>query len=137
MENLNIKDILDIEQKIANMIEDIKNQIFTEINNNQIDGVNVLKKNPTIFTIKLSTIKENNMILSPEYYSPESQSKFIQSQLSSCKTISSLYRKINEIITNKYVVIKSTKQPLNPKTIQVLEKWIADNNANTDEFFNT
>ena len=124
MKDYKIQDIIFMENNINIIIKNIVDLIKNNISNKPVEGVTTIKKNPSIFTIKLSTIHKNNSILSPDYYSAEKQSEYVYHDLKNCKTITSLVKKIRQLIELKCVVISNNKYFLNSQTITILENWL-------------
>ena len=101
----------------------LQDEIFASIMA-QIDEIEPMKDvtpiGPRIATVKLSTIKDNNFILSPEYYLCDVQREEIKKHLSKCgKDIDKITERIKEMIdtgkikgntSDKTVVLNKSSQ---------------------------
>lgn len=93
-----------------------------------LEGVTSLSNN--CFTVKASTIsRSKGHILSPCYYSPKVQVREVMTYLfkkSEETTLTTVIKKINELVDKGYVVNKGNKTLLNDNMIQVLKGVITD-----------
>lgn len=120
---MNIQDILYQEQRIAVYMEEFVDALVKKIETTPVNGVQPVSKSPNCFVVRLSTIRRNNLVLSPEYYCPVSQAHYIRLALDYCKTATSLLEKINQIAADGYVKINNNRYLLNKNTIQILQDW--------------
>ena len=119
---MNITEILNQEQKIAAYMEEFVDALVKKIETTPVDGVQPVSKSPNCFVIRLSTIQSNNLVLSPEYYSPVSQAHYVRQAFDCCKTVTSLLEKINQIAADGYVKINGNRYPINKHTISILKE---------------
>lgn len=117
--------LVETEKRFYAEVVAAKRELLQTIAETPIPGVKILGNN--CFEISLSTVKSNRFIMSPEYYSPTSQANLIQSAINPDDTATKLFRKINKIITDEYVVVSKTKHTLNPQTLRILQEF-TDNN---------
>lgn len=115
-----LKNVLEMEKQIKEMVQHIKNEIVGETENTPIDGVKPLSKNMAV--VSFSNLKNN--IWTPEYYIPSAQAKYIEQALEHITTASAFVSKMEEIILNKKVKIGSNTYPINDTTIGVLKKYL-------------
>ena len=114
--------LLETEKQFYAKVVAAKKELIQEIAETPIPGVKVLGNN--CFQVKLSTIRDNRLIMSPEYYSPTSQADLIRSAINPDDTATKLFEKINKIISEGYIVVSRTKHTLNPQTIQILKRFV-------------
>lgn len=117
-----IQDLKAAELTIKNMIDLIKNDIRTNISEHPDSDIKMISKSPAICIVSLKHVKQHNN-MSAEYYMPEVQAKMVHEHLSNAKTLTDLSDKINNLITNGYVIKDKTKYALHPNTINVLINW--------------
>lgn len=123
MNNNNLSDIIKLENTINKMLEEIKQNIFKEVNNAKFDNVNSISKN--ISVIKLSNLINN--VWNPECYIASAQAEIIAKKFENITTTKQMINTINDIIKNKYIVINNNKYPLNPVIINILLKYKREN----------
>lgn len=117
-----IQDLKAAELTIKNMINLIKNDIRTNIYEHPDPDVKTISESPAICIVSLKHVKQHNN-LSAEYYMPKAQAEMVYGYLSNAKTLTDLSDKINNLITNGYVIKDKTKYALHPNTISVLINW--------------
>lgn len=121
--NKNMNEILEIEKQIEEMICSISAQACAEIENSPMPGVKKLGGNAV--AVKLSEVMKNhNLILTPEYYIPESQARVVATALSGVKRASELQKKVMEMLRTKSVKIGGNTHVLNPQTLAVLANYV-------------
>lgn len=118
-----ISKIQELENSIQKIIAKIKSEIRSEISDSAMEGITHISKSPRTCVVKLSTLRANNMTMSPEYYIPESQADLVEQKLSSAKTVTEMLKAINDMMSSGYVKIGQNRHKLNPKTIDVLRKY--------------
>ena len=116
----NLKDIIEQEKIVADMIEQLKKDIVETVGNTSIPGVERI--NPIVAIVKFSQIQ--NSVWSAEYYIAEAQAKYIGQALKGITTASAFTKKLTEIIEKKRVCINGNNHAINDTTISVLEKYI-------------
>lgn len=116
----NLKEILEQENHIAEMIASVKDSIRMDLTGSKLPHVNSV--GPMIVTIKLSQLERG--ILAPEYYIPEAQAKYVDDALKSVSTASSFVKKVSEMIERKGVLIGCNFYPLNSNTVRILKKYL-------------
>lgn len=120
--NNEIQKLVEVERYIADMIKRITSEIRNEIETNPMDGVTPLGNR--CYSVKLSTVSNNGLIMSPEYYSATKQAEYVEEYLGNCKTATDLISRIDKMIAEK--TIKRTGNDivrLNDKTIGILKKY--------------
>lgn len=131
---MTITELMDIEQTISKMVENIKNDIISELK---------VAKNPDYQPInsfcgivKFSTLSKSQN-WSPDYYMPEQQAKIVEQQLIHCKTVTTLRSKIQTLIEKgetrvcPWISSSSTyRVQLNPITIKILKKYYQEEQNN-------
>lgn len=120
--NKNMNEILKIEKQIEEMICSISAQACAEIENSPMPGVKKLGGNAV--AVKLSEVRKHNLILTPEYYIPESQARVVATALSGVKRASELQKKVTEMLRTKSVKIGGNTHVLNPQTLAVLANYV-------------
>ena len=117
-----IQRLIEIEGYIAHTIKRITDDISKEIVTKPMDGITPL--GGSCFSVKLSTVQKNGLILSPEYYSPAKQSEYVGDYLSGTKTVTEFIAKLERMIADRK--IKRTGNDivrLNDQTVAILEKY--------------
>lgn len=76
-----------------------------------------------IVIVKFSALERS--IWSPEYYIPKSQADFVEQYIGNIETAHAFAKKMEEMIENRRVVLKSKSYPLNDTTVGILIKYYA------------
>ena len=137
---MDIEKIIEQEKTVAAYINEFVDTLVKTIETTPIEGVTVQSVSVNTFSVKLSTIRDNGLVMSAEYYSPVSQARLIRKALESCKTATDLYNKLQRLITEKAVILTNggnisdtryslnicriqtkNRHPLNKQTIKILE----------------
>lgn len=109
--------------------------LTVRIENAVLDGVEQKKGNLNAGTVKLSTMMASDShIMSAEYYLPKSQGDLVRKTLSPAAErgdVITFRKKLNEMVESKRVELTSggmkNTYPLNPKTVECLEEFLAAN----------
>lgn len=121
---MNLAEIINREKETALHVENLITDIVCDIATQPSPGVKPLCGN--CFTVSLSTVRQNGLIMSADYYSPKAQAKAVDFNLSGAKTATDLVIKLNRAITDKAITINKTKYLLNPTTIGILKKYLEE-----------
>lgn len=101
-----------------------KEQLISDINaiDFSISGVTPISDSPKIFTVKLSTIANNNHILSPEYYNVNAQKQRILAIIDNKNTdIFKAIDQLKDVVANKKF---RDNTPIHPEVIIALDKYL-------------
>lgn len=116
---MKFKELKELQERLYKQLEDIKNETVSAVADAKpLDGV---KSYGSFSTVRLSTIANNNMILTPEYYMSETGAELIKKKLENIKTIDQFEKTINEIVKKKCVTIGNHHYPINNNIIKCLE----------------
>lgn len=113
-----------LEQKIAEKIEEIKSAIEKTIEDNPLEGVTSISKHPRACIVSLSTAKKHKDTLAAEYYIPASQANLVARKLTNAKTATAFTEAIEEMVKTGIVKIGQNSHRLNDKTIEILQGYI-------------
>lgn len=119
---MTISELLDQEKRISAYIEEFIESLVNKIESTPVDGVKPISKSPNCYVVKLSTIKNNNLMISPEYYSPVSQARYVRHALEYCKTATAMMEKIDQIAYDRFVRINGVRYFLNDHTVNILKE---------------
>ena len=119
-----LRKIVKKEAETAFIIARIEYNIEEALKETKLDGVSSLGNGCQ--SVSLSTIANNELILSPEYYSPETQAKLVGEYLSSAETGTALMSRIQDLTQKGYIKKGNNHERLNPKTISVLKRFIKE-----------
>lgn len=114
----NLKNVLEMEEKIKFTIQQIKKEIINETNTTSIPNVKKINKNTAV--INLSDLTN----WSPNYYLANEQAKYIEKSFKNINTVTEFISKINEIIENKKIKIGNEICYINETTIDILKKYL-------------
>ena len=108
---------------LKSAMDTAKQQLIADINNIDfsIPGVDPISDSPRIFTVKLSTIADNNHILSPEYYDAESQKQHVFNIINKNDNVLETIEKLKSVVNNKKF---ADKTPLHPNMINALSAYL-------------
>lgn len=113
--------IIEMEKKVQAAIESIKSELNSKVSNVKVKGIKKISNSPNCFTVSLSKLR--NGVLAPEYYSQNSQAKYIEKAFNGVNTVSGFIAKVNQIIEDKYVIVGGNRHTINEETIKVLKKY--------------
>ena len=116
----NLQDIIEQEKAVAEMIQQLKQDIVETVGDTSIPGVKRIS--PIVAIVKFSQIQ--NSVWNAEYYIAEAQAKYIEQALANTTTASTFIKKLSEIIEKKQVRINGNIYAINDTTISVLKKYI-------------
>ena len=120
--------ILEIERKLAEAKNGMVEEIASDVGNQTMDGVNRIGKNA--FTVSFSAIDASDgFILSPDYYSSDSQAQLVQNRLKNAAKnggMENILKSIAEMVEKKSVVVNKESHRLNPCTVSVLDGVLAE-----------
>lgn len=121
--NQKISEALAHEEALGKLVERIRLQLFEDICNEQtLPGVKVIDASFPCSTVPLSTVKEHGTILAPYYYTPKTQARLVNEQLTGAKTVSELMSRCREMVETEKVKTGGNTYLLNPETVKVLKK---------------
>ena len=119
--------ILEIERKLTEAKNGMVEGIADDIGRQTMDGVIALGK---AFTVSFSAINASDgFILSPDYYSSESQAMLVKSWLKNAAKnggMENILKAIVEMVEKKSVVVNKESYRLNPSTVSVLARVLAE-----------
>lgn len=118
---MTLQQVIEIENSTSKMIDELKKNIVTEIEETPIEGVQ--KINSIISIVSFSTLSKGT-ILTPEYYISSAQARCVGDSLKSVSMAASFVKKLQEMVDKRNVKIKGTTYPLNEQTIDILRKYI-------------
>lgn len=116
---MNLNRILEVENSVATMVRDLKEQITKEIAETPLKDVKPIAEN--IVIVRLSCLQHN--VWSPEYYIPSVQADYVRKALDSVTTAHSFVKKMEEMIEKRGVKIGVNFHRFNDKTVSILEKY--------------
>lgn len=117
---------LEMEKDVESIVKKVKNQIYEDLNNAEpLEGVKRMNSSVSCASVSFSALTKKNLILSPEYYLPDSQANAVKRKLDLCRTASDLLRALSEMVSlEKCEVGKNFSARLNPNTISVLKQYL-------------
>lgn len=116
---INLNRILEVENSVATMVRDLKEQITKEIAETPLKDVKPIAEN--IVIVRLSCLQRN--VWSPEYYIPSAQADYVRKALDGVSTAHSFVKKMEEMIEKRGVKIGVNFHRFNDKTVSILEKY--------------
>lgn len=123
-----ISEALRIEKQIACILTEIKQSVVQDIRASEPQGVNRITDNTCTvsFTSLARDAKRRSVILSPEYYIPASQAKYVEKALSGVHTATDLAKRLASLIKDNKVTINGDACLLNETTISILKKYLTN-----------
>ena len=122
-----LKDTICLEITNAAPLEGVivlKDTICLEITNAApLEGVKPIKSSITAVSVKLSTIKHNDLILNPNYYIQKSQAEMVCKELSKAETAKECMKRIQQMCQDKCIKERNMTFHLNPTTLSILKKY--------------
>ena len=116
--------IIHEEQDIQRKLLVLKDTICLEITNAApLEGVKPIKSSITAVSVKLSTIKHNDLILNPNYYIQKSQAEMVCKELSKAETAKECMKRIQQMCQDKCIKERNMTFHLNPTTLSILKKY--------------
>ena len=117
-------EIIHEEQDIQRKLLVLKDTICLEITNAApLEGVKPIKSSITAVSVKLSTIKHNDLILNPNYYIQKSQAEMVCKELSKAETAKECMKRIQQMCQDKCIKERNMTFHLNPTTLSILKKY--------------
>lgn len=135
---MTLSEILQIEKTVSEMIQQIRQQLVSEVKETQVPDVHKLSENT--FVVKLSALKQHD-VWSPEYYNNVTQADLIVKAFQNVKTTSDFITKMKDIIENRCVKIHSSGYTvtyrLNDTTISIIQKYYEDAEVNWYDYLHS
>lgn len=116
---MDLKEIINAEKSITKMIDDLKEEITTEIETTPLKDVEPIAQN--IVIVKLSHLQ--NSVWAPGYYIPEGQANYVRKSLDRVSTAHSFVKKMKEMIERRGTTINRQFYRFNDNTVSILEKY--------------
>lgn len=116
---MDLKEIINAEKSITKMIDDLKEEITTEIETTPLKEVEPIAQN--IVIVKLSHLQ--NSVWAPGYYIPEGQANYVRKSLDGVSTAHSFVKKMKEMIERRGTTINRQFYRFNDNTVSILEKY--------------
>ena len=116
---MDLKEIINAEKSITKMIDDLKEEITTEIETTPLKDVEPIAQN--IVIVKLSHLQ--NSVWTPEYYIPAVQASYVRKSLDGVSTAHSFVKKMKEMIERRGTTINRQFYRFNDNTVSILEKY--------------
>lgn len=116
---MDLKEIINAEKSITKMIDDLKEEITTEIETTPLKDVEPIAQN--IVIVKLSHLQ--NSVWAPGYYIPEGQANYVRKSLDGVSTAHSFVKKMKEMIERRGTTINRQFYRFNDNTVSILEKY--------------
>ncbi len=114
-----IRDVLNLEAQIAEMVISTKAELMAEISQNALPNVTAVS--PNVAVVKLQSLDQS--ILSPEYYISDSQARCVFAALKPATTASALFSKLEEMTEKCSAKVNGTTHRLNAATISVIKQY--------------
>jgi len=116
---MDLKEIINAEKSIIDMINALKEDIAAEIETTPLNDVKPIA--PNIVVIKISHLQ--NGIWAPEYYIPAAQANYVRKRLNGVSTAHSFVEKLKEMIERRGITINGHLYPFNDNTVSILKKY--------------
>lgn len=116
---MDLKEIINAEKSITKMIDDLKEEITTEIETTPLKDVEPIAQN--IVIVKLSHLQ--NSVWAPGYYIPAGQANYVRKSLDGVSTAHSFVKKMKEMIERRGTTINRQFYRFNDNTVSILEKY--------------
>ena len=116
---MDLREIINAEKSITKMIDDLKEEITTEIETTPLKDVEPIEQN--IVIVKLSHLQ--NSVWTPEYYIPAVQANYVRKSLDGVSTAHSFVKKMKEMIERRGTTINRQFYRFNDNTVSILEKY--------------
>ena len=121
-----LTEVLKVEQSVQKMLTALKAELRKDVANSPLDCVTPIQGGVKACTVKFSDIAKNSFNLSPSYYIPESQAELVERKLAAVISATDFVNNIKTMIETKQVKINGRSEQLNGKTLEVLQKYIAN-----------
>lgn len=116
---MDLKEIINAEKSIIDMINALKEDITTEIETTPLKDVKPIAQN--IVIVKLSHLQ--NSVWSPRYYIPAAQANYVRKSLDGVSTAHSFVKKMKEMIERRGTTINRQFYRFNDTTVSILKKY--------------
>lgn len=120
---IDFKTALEVEQNIAKIVSEIKNEICEAVASNPLPGVKTVGKNSCVVSVSMLKGTYN---LSPSYYIQDSQARIVRKYLAPAKTATEIMSKIKSACESGKVVINKQAEPLNEATLSALKAFLIE-----------
>lgn len=124
--NKEIRAALEHEEQAQRTLKEAVKAAILAVKDTPSEGVTITSTSPLCGTIRFSTIKENGLVLSPEFYLQESQARLVQNKLKKAKTVNQVLGSIKDMVDTGRVHVTGTTYQLNRTTIDVLKQFLPD-----------
>lgn len=120
----NFSELITLQKQISDMVRRIREDIIDDIQNGEpLGGVSVSRnKGLQVVEVKLSTVVNNGMVLTPCYYIPAKQAELVERALANVSDPVVLRDKISSMVENKAVRFSEGTYSLNPRTLAILSQ---------------
>ena len=124
-----IKEALQQESAYRKKLEEIKGKLYNASRDAApLPGVTPIgaaeSKGLKCASVSFAALKANSGNLSAKFYIQPSQADLVATSLDSARTVSELVSRIEKMVETKCVVAKGTTYQLNPRTIDILQKFL-------------
>ncbi len=120
-----MRELLRAQKLIEKQLREVKDGNQSILNNiKSMPGV--IKTGKLVGTVKFSTIVENGLILSPEYYFSDSCTEHIMNQMKEVGSVDELFKLIQKMSKEEKVIDKGMLYRLNPNIIEVLKSIVPE-----------
>lgn len=116
---MDLKEIINAEKSIIDMINALKEDIAAEIETSPLNDVKPIA--PNIVVIKISHLQ--NGIWAPGYYIPAAQANYVRKRLNGVSTAHSFVEKLKEMIEWRGTTINRQFYRFNDNTVSILKKY--------------
>lgn len=123
---MKISEIRTLEEKILTVIEEVRDSVVKEVRDNPLPDVKQISASPRAAIVRLSTVQKYGGVLSAEYYIPESQAELVRQRLDGVKTATEFTSRVRDMIDTNFVKVGTNKHMLNPRTVDVLKKYVEE-----------
>ena len=124
--NEEIRAALEHEEQAQRTLKEAVKAAILAVKDTPSEGVTITSTSPLCGTIRFSTIKENGLVLSPEFYLQESQARLVQNKLEMAKTVNQVLGSIKDMVDTGRVHVTGMTYQLNRTTIDVLKQFLPD-----------
>lgn len=124
--NKEIRAALEHEEQAQRTLKEAVKAAILAVKDTPSEGVTITSTSPLCGTIRFSTIKENGLVLSPEFYLQESQARLVQNKLEKAKTVNQVLGSIKDMVDTGRVHVTGMTYQLNRTTIDVLKQFLPD-----------
>jgi aromatic ring-opening dioxygenase LigB subunit len=117
-----LKEIVALEKSVSDMLSELTSQIAKTTSETPMDGVKIVAHN--VASVNIMSLDHG--ILCPSYYLQSAQADMVERKLREAKTATEFISKIQNMIDEKKVKVNGGQIRLNPKTVEVLQSYLAN-----------